>query len=180
MEGLSVAALLALSMGAFFLLPKNNTELENVSHQTHALGFSAQYVDWDLVPNFSPDEFGGALQHLDAGVVYALQKLRDKIGRIMISPADGAVFRFRTGSMHDASGGKLSKAIDIMPMEASLNQLYFAIQNIPEFGGVGLYPNWSPRAGAHVDIRVRKDSGALYQWAQVDDSGYVDINEALA
>lgn len=163
-----------------------NTESEPVSKSKLHNGkdISAASIDWSRVSNFTPPEFYGQLTRLDAGVVFALQKLRDKIGRIIISPIGAqAIARERPGSWHDVTGGKLSKAIDIMPIDATLETLYEAAKTIPEIGGIGLYPDWDPYPGAHIDLRERKPGGGLATWSRfkLADGSTVDrgINEAL-
>lgn len=169
----TVLVLGALSVAAAILYPgkaRANDEIEPVSTSQNHNGknISAASIDWSRIPDFSPGEFHGELSRLDAGVVFALQKLRDRIGRIIISPVGSeAIARKKPGTWHDVTGGKLSKAIDIMPIDSSLEELYQAVKTIPEIGGVGVYPDWLPYPGAHIDLRARKPGGGLATWSGI-------------
>lgn len=158
--------------------PNRNDENEtmNNSEKNHGFGFSASNLDWSQIKYFSESEFHGEAQYLDAAVVYELDKLRAKIGRIMVSPATGAVARERIGSQHDRSNGRLSVAVDIMPLDVDLETAYYAARDLVKIGGVGAYPEWMPHAGIHIDLRHRKSGGALAQWSDGDQS----IFEAFA
>ncbi len=152
----------------------------------------ATTVNFDALLNFAESEFTdeingnrqSALPFMDSRIPIMLQKLRNRIGRIRISPAPGAIVRFRPGSRHDITGGRLSDAIDVMPLDATLAELYAAAQELPEVGGVGLYPDWEPMPGAHIDLRPRKADGSLYTWSgfKLADGRqvYRGIDEALA
>lgn len=174
--------------GIYFYLKQptiNNEELDTVTAFNSGLGYQASKIDFKTVEGFSETEFQGQLHLLDAQVVFMLVKLRAKIGRIKISPAHGAIAR-TTGSkttMHyaDLSIDKLSLAIDIMPLDVDLKTAYEAAKTIREIGGIGLYPDWQPMAGLHLDLRKKTNGLAL--WAGLKINGkqvYRGINEALA
>ena len=166
-----------------------NVELDSVSKKNNGAGVSAQYVNWALVPNFSESEFQNQLHLLDRNVLYALQKLRNKIGRILISPAPGAIARTDEsgkGSMHyagmDNGKKRLSQAIDIMPLDVDLKTAYRAAKYIPEIGAVGVYPDWQPYPGLHIDLRTRKAGFEIAKWSGLMVEGqqvYRSVNEAF-
>lgn len=159
-----------LAAGSIINRSNKNIEVEpRVDSSRHnGRNISAASIDWSRVKYFQESEFFGQTLYVDAEVVFALDKLREKVGRLMISPVGpDAIVRRKPGTWHDITGGKLSKAIDIMPLDASLSQLYFSAQSIPEIGGIGLYPDWKPHPGAHIDLRVRKPGGGLAEWSGV-------------
>jgi len=172
------------------LFPKSakaNKELDSVSTKNNGLGYSAANIDFDKIYGFSESEFQGQLHLLDANVIFVLQKLRSKIGRIQVSPAYGAIAR-TDGSkttMHYANlkDNVLSLAIDIMPIDADLKTAYKAAKEIKEIGAVGVYPDWKPRAGLHIDLRDRKANSSIAEWsglATAQGQIYRSVNEGFA
>jgi len=123
------------------------------------------------------------LHDLDARIIFVLDALRERIGRLMISPAKGAITRIAPGSQHDISNGRLSVAIDVMPLDVSLSEFYEVARSMPEIGAIGLYPDWLPYPGAHIDLRKRKANGTLATWSGIKNAAgkqvYGGINEAL-
>ncbi len=125
-----------------------------------------QSVDWDKIRYFTPAEFGGNenLKHIDPRIIHALDDMRHRLGKpIRISPAPGALFRL-TGSKNSRhyAVGRLSDAIDIFP-ESSLREAYNAAVEVSAIGGIGVYPDWKPRPGMHIDGRPRK-GGRVANW----------------
>lgn len=153
------------------------------SKENNGTNRRADTIYWGRIIGFEPSEFQQQLHYLDAGVIFALVKLREKVGRIKISPAPGSIARNKPGSMHDISDNKLSLAIDVMPLDVSLSEFYQAAREIKEIGGIGLYPDWLPFPGAHIDLRKRKFNGALATWSGIKNAEgkqiYGGINEAL-
>jgi hypothetical protein len=163
-----------------------NQELDDMTTKHNGTGKKATTLDWSKIKNFSPAEFGASLDLLDSGVVLALQKLRDKIGAIMISPAAGAIVRTdNENTMHyadDGGKGRLSVAIDIMPLDTDLKTAYRAAKQINEIGAVGVYPHWLPFPGLHIDLRKRKPGHLLAEWSGLKINGeqiYKGVNEAF-
>ncbi len=58
--------------------------------------------------------------------------------------------------------------MDIMAPGTTLREIYYAAIGIKEIGGIGLYPDWEPHPGVHLDTRRRKSSGAVYSWMGID------------
>lgn len=181
----ALAGVFLFGKSAFANSADKNTESEAVptSNINNGSGIPASHLDWSQVQYFKPDEFHGQLDHLDSNVVLELDALRGMVGRIMVSPAPGAVARFQPGSQHDMTNGRLSLAIDIMPLDVSLADFYKAAQTRVRIGGVGLYPDWLPHPGAHIDLRDRKPDGSQATWSGLKIAGvqqYRGIQEALA
>lgn len=187
MKNLSIFSIVSLVAGAGWLFLNRkpvNDEAEIMpgtsAHNGRDQRASALY--WGQIKYFSKDEFNDELENLDAQIILTLEKLREKVGRIMISPAEGAITRKKPGSMHDISNGRLSLAIDVMPIDVSLKKFYDAARQLPEIGGIGLYPDWRPYPGAHIDLRKRKNNGLLATWAGVNVDGeqvYSGIDKVL-
>lgn len=178
---------------AYYFTNKNkviiNQELDTVETKNNGSNVSSLHIDWNRASDFSVDEFQNQLGCLDKNVIYALQKLRNKIGRIDISKAVGAIARTDNdskNSMHycgvDNGVKRLSLAIDIHPRDVDLKTAYEVAKTIPEIGAVGVYPNWHT-AGLHIDLRQRKGNYTIASWADIgsgSDHNYVGVNEGFA
>ncbi len=193
----NVVLLISTTLTAFILFrvlyinekPYTNRELDNVGTENNGAGVSAIHIDWNNVHNFKPNEFQGQLDLLDKNVIYAIQKLRNIIGRIRVSPAKGAIARPNIkskNSMHfaglDNGIDRISLAIDFEPLDVDLKTAYEAAQSIPEIGAVGVYPDWR-LPGLHIDLRKRKSDYTIAKWAGINDATgkqvYVDINQVI-
>lgn len=133
-------------------------------------GYPATRVNWAKVRHFLPEEFRGELSAIDGRLIYAVDELRARLGAaLIVSPARGSMTRFgdaaRT-SMHYANpaAGIYGQAVDLMSPEATLREVYEAAAAVREIGGIGIYPNWRPWPGVHVDIRARGTGGRLATW----------------
>lgn len=176
-------ALYALLRSKAAIADNLESEAVAVSKVSNGSGVPATSLDWSQIKYFSPDEFQGELANLDSNVVLELDALRSIVGRIIVSPAPGAVARFDLSSQHDKTNGRLSVAIDVMPRDVSLSTFYEVVKERFRIGGVGLYPDWVPYPGAHIDLRARKSSGGQATWSGINVAGkqvYRGINEALA
>ncbi len=165
--------------------PASNQEDEPVSRIRNSAASPASKIDFSHIEGFSASEFHNQLHLLDVRVIHMLVRLRGKIGRIRISPAPGAVAR-ASGSkttMHYAEpeSGILSEAIDIMPIDVDLETAYQAAMQDPAIGAVGVYPDWLPLPGLHVDLRPRIGS-RIAQWSGLKVDGkqvYRSVQEAF-
>lgn len=134
---------------------------------------SAVYVDWSKIRHFKKEEFlryyskeyHSVLHLFDAQLVYAVDNLREVVGEILlISPVKGAISRIKEKykySRHYAVN-RLSDALDLMVPSGDLRKIYDT--NIPEIGGIGVYPDWKPYPGIHIDLRPRKTDGSRAEW----------------
>ena len=140
----------------------------------------ATITEWDKIDHFEPSEFQGKLHLLDHRVPYVIDKLRKRIGgRLVPSPVGGAIAR--EGKKHKSSQhyanpqqGIYSTAIDLMSPDIDLFTVFREAQEMSEIGGIGLYPDWNPFPGVHIDLRLRKPGGAPAIWMAkkvIDDKG---------
>ena len=174
--------------GVFFISKKSaaNQESEPMTSRKKTDAVPASEIDFSQIDGFTESEFQNQLHLLDSRVVYMVAALRKKIGRLRISPAPGAIAR-TSGSkttMHYAepAAGVLSQAIDVMPLDVDLKTAYAAAMQLKAIGGVGVYPDWLPLPGLHLDLRPRKNNH-IAQWAGVKENGkqiYKGVQEALA
>jgi len=75
------------------------------------------------------------------------------------------------------------QAVDFHFSDQGQSPLYelLCILSVPQIGGIGFYPQWSPRPGWHVDIRDWSADGKLY-WVARDGKyqyGQDAITQAL-
>lgn len=142
-------------------------------------GGDAMHTNTDGLRYFQASEFGAWWPYMDAGFLRALDEFRHRLGyRIMISPAPGSLGRVTgsTTSQHHVSHGAV-KAADIMPfkvirgqrMGLALDELQraFNIAVGVGFTGIGVYPDWSPYPGMHVDLRADRAPGEPATWSRV-------------
>lgn len=143
-------------------------------------------INWAEVNHFTPDEFHGQTDLIEPRLVVAIDQLREILGgRLRISPAPGAIARDYGSDRSQHWVGdldnpvRLSTGIDLFPLDNSLGEVYAAAKQVPMIGGVGLYPDWSPSPGVHVDIRPRKLDGTLAEWMYQKLAGYTSIDWQL-
>lgn len=104
---------------------------------------------------------------------------------IEISPHPKAIGRHDGDSYHNVDQHGWVMALDVMPhtmydQRRSTDAL--AIASRIGFGGFGLYPDWEPRPGIHLDIRPRT-SKYITKWGGIDVDGtqkYVKFDIALS
>ena len=109
---------------------------------------------------FNDKEFGNSLPHLPQELLVRLDALRGAWGKpIRISPAKGTLARFdgKDGtSQHNVDKWGECRAADLMPAgiftTADVMRFVKLAQDVG-FRGIGIYPNWRPQLGFHVDVR---------------------------
>ena len=142
---------------------------------------------------FSPVEFNIWWPFMDNKLLLGLDELRRRWGHpIEISTAVGALGRNEgnESSWHYPRNG-IVHAADIMPTiegrgltDEELTDIYLIARDMNVFSGIGVYPDWQPRKGLHLDTRTDRDAftdPAL--WGGVKDSNgnqvYVSIDQVL-
>lgn len=125
-----------------------------------------------------------------------LDALREAWGdQILISPALGAIGRTyppghsNYNSRHNVTKYGSVEAIDIMPLidgrsltKTEMRQFYNLAISIG-FTGIGVYPQWLPHAGFHLDVRDDRFAGNPATWAGVktaDGQKYIGVEGAFA
>ncbi|MCW4237717.1 MAG: hypothetical protein N0E58_15830 [Candidatus Thiodiazotropha endolucinida] len=134
-------------------------------------GYTFRYLSPEVIP--------GCWDKMDlAFLIRVDQFMWDSPGEWMVSPAVGAACRDygSTTSRHYAVGRK-ADAIDLMLVDGDLEENYrFALAR---FGGVGVYPDWIPFHGLHVDGR---EGDRVATWAGIRQGGeqvYVAAEQAF-
>jgi len=130
--------------------------------------------------HFKLSEFGAALPFLSVGLLQKLDEFRERLGRkVMISTAPGALIRFDKGSESQHTFGR---AADIMLPDGPDLETAFGIAKAVGFTGIGVYPDWKPYPGLHLDIRKLKPGQSIAIWAGKNKDGrqvYTNISEVL-
>ncbi len=135
---------------------------------------------------FSASEFGMWWPFMNADLLRKLDAFREAWGApVQLSPAEGGIGREDdSNSQHNVLKWREVRATDIMPegMDAPADrERAVRIAREVGFTGIGVYPNWKPRPGIHVDVREPEYAGHVATWSQLASGGpYLSINEGLA
>lgn len=133
-----------------------------------------------------PDPYGNGkidwYPKMDPRLLEIMDDFREKWGTyVIISPSPWAIGRMsNTSSQHSYTRHGKVKAVDLMPFgieERGLKEAY-DIALTTDAGGIGLYPDWRPRPGIHLDSRERGSRPA--QWGGVTNNGkreYVSVEQ---
>ncbi|MBT3041983.1 MAG: hypothetical protein KME67_03905 [Candidatus Thiodiazotropha sp. (ex Codakia orbicularis)] len=169
---MNAAILLLLGVGWLIMRGRNSEQMgpsESVVEET--TGYTFHYLSPEVIP--------GCWDQMDlAFLIRVDQFMWDSPGEWMVSPAVGAACRDygSTTSRHYAVGRK-ADAIDLMLVDGDLEENYrFALTR---FGGVGVYPDWIPFHGLHVDGR---EGERVATWAGIRQGGeqvYVAAEQAF-
>ena len=135
---------------------------------------------------FEPGDFGAWFPLLDTDLIIKLDQFADYLQtRVIISPAPGAIGRIGTGAESSQHFPKpYIYAIDVMSPGASLEDQYQAARAVG-FHGIGLYPNWKPYHGVHLDTRTDRDADNPAEWSSVRKAAngrqvYTGVQAALS
>jgi len=138
---------------------------------------------------FIEEEFRGWYEQINPILLKLLDIYRMHLHkRIIISPAEGAIGRNdNSESQHNINKWGKVNAIDIMPVNENgvglsipqLKQAFILARSLG-FTGIGVYPDWKPYPGLHLDVREDKVIGKPAAWAGINKNNkqiYVTINE---
>lgn len=153
---------------------------------------------------FKPEEFGPYWPLMSIELLQKLDEFRHRLGYpVQISPAFGAIGRPVIGSDDQAAESGAEKsyhnylvhgevmAIDVMPKppagdSAMERQRWADVARAIGFRGIGLYPDWKPRPGIHLDVRpasALKAGQVAATWAGIRNGEgkqiYTDIGAGL-
>lgn len=142
------------------------------------------------IPNyFQPHEFQGWFDRMMKIQLERLNLYRHRWGMpVIVSPASGAVGRhlgLSSKSQHNYDRWGEVRATDIMPVgmeTAADRRRAYQIAKAVGFTGIGIYPEWRPRAGLHVDSRVDRLPGNPATWSAFRENGrqvYYGIDKAI-
>lgn len=152
--------------------------------------------------HFGAAEFGPYWPLMNRDQLLRLDRFRELLGYpVMISPAPGAIGRPTIGSDGQAEEGDAEKswhnyllhgeiyATDVMPLPpggatATERRRWVAAARQAGFTGIGVYPDWKPRPGLHLDSRTDRTPDNPATWAGVRNAAgrqvYVGIEQGLA
>lgn len=150
--------------------------------------------------NFSKAEFGAWFPVMNVDLLNKLDALREAWGDpIIISPALGSIGRTyplghsNYNSRHNVTKYNEVQAIDIMPLIKTIDGVRglapFELKMIYNmavdvgFTGIGVYPNWLPHAGLHVDVRDDHAAGNPATWSGIKTAQgqkYFGVNRGFA
>lgn len=134
--------------------------------------------------HFKPSEFGLWWPLMDINLLLGLDEFRAMLGQsVQISPAFGSLGRpgqGNEGSQHFPS--PFVMAADVMiPESVPLSRAYQVARSVG-FHGIGLYPDWKPRHGLHLDMRKDRTPGNPAMWSAFNVAGkqtYTAITKAI-
>lgn len=125
--------------------------------------------------NFEPSEFHGWFVHMNPNLLRRLDAFREQLGaQVIISPAPGAVGRhlgLRGTSQHNIDRWGEVRAVDVMPQTDDMHQA-LAIAQAVGFHGIGLYPDWKPHWGMHLDMRTDRTAENPALWSGLMIAGH--------
>lgn len=149
---------------------------------------------------FTASEFGPYWPLMNAELLQLIDAFRHELGYpVAISPVPGAIGRpvigadqvnqeeKNSGSWHNWFTHGQVYAIDLMPMPpggatAAERQRWRDVARRLGARGIGIYPDWKPRPGIHLDMRTDRTADNPAEWAGVLLDGkqvLVGINRGL-
>jgi hypothetical protein len=147
--------------------------------------------------HFKMSEFGAWFPYMDSSLLKNLDDFRELWGRpVSISPASGTIGRmildpshanFKSGHniMSNILKGQGITAIDIMPqgLDQYSYSRAFELAKQVGFTAIGIYPDWKPMSGMHLEMRKGRTSNNPAKWAGVrNEKGkqvYINIDLIL-
>lgn len=117
---------------------------------------------------FSDHEFGLWWPFMDTELLLGLDRFREVLGSaVVISPAPDALGRMSNKSSQHYPA-PLVRAVDVL-LSTDLEKGYRAARKVG-FCGIGVYPDWKPRAGIHLDMRPDRtpENPALWSARRID------------
>ncbi len=138
--------------------------------------------------HFKPHEFRGWFDAMNPDLLERLDRFRRLLDApVMVSPAAGALGRHLgpdSNSQHNVDVWDEVRAVDVMP-HLPIEEMSRAFDLAVEAGftGIGLYPDWRPQWGMHLDVRADRciDDPALWSGLRINGrQEYRSIDEAFA
>lgn len=118
---------------------------------------------WNQIKHFNPNEKWGDPERMDFRLVWALNKLREEIGKPFIIHCGYEESGHAPNSFHYSG-----QAVDFHVKGIEFCILLHKISRVWWFGGIGLYPHWN-NPGFHLDI------GHHRQWYKDEDGKYSNL-----
>ena len=152
----------------------------------YAAAYTLKSASVDL-KHFKAKEFGVWFPFVDDALLRGLDLFRDTLdAQVIVSQAPGAVGRISErykNSQHFLRGAKV-RAVDVMiPDNISLKVAYEVARSLEIFSGIGVYPDWLPAHGLHLDTRTTASAKNPATWAGIKTASgqvYVSLYQGFA
>jgi hypothetical protein len=143
--------------------------LESVAEET--AGYTFRHL--------SPENITGCWDKMDMAFLRRVdQFIEDSPGKWIVSPATGAACRdYGSKTSRHYAVGRKADALDIMLVSGDLEEHYNLARQW--FGGVGVYPDWYPHPGLHVDGREGEQVATWAGIKQGNKQVYVSVEQAF-
>lgn len=137
---------------------------------------------------FRDDEFRGWFADCSVRLLVLLDSFRHQWGRpVTISPVNGAIGRRmnRAETQHNIERWGEVRALDIFAEGLTTRgdmERAVGLAMRTGFTGIGVYPDWQPHPGLHLDVRTSEAPGDPALWGGLDDGEgqyYVGYETAL-
>lgn len=119
--------------------------------------------EWDTIKHFTPQEKWGDPDAMDYTLIWALDKLREKIGMPFIVHCG-----YETKGHAPKSFHKLGQAVDFHVKGIGLYTVWEEMDKMWWLGGLGIYPYWN-NPGFHLDL------GPCRRWHKNTKGDYFPI-----
>jgi CheY-like chemotaxis protein len=132
--------------------------------------------------NFTPAEFGVWWPLMDSDLLQKVDQFRDNLqAPVIISPAAGSLGRI-SGKTKESQHypQPFVMAMDVMLPESTLQAGYEAARRVG-FHGIGVYPDWKPHHGMHLDMRKNRTAESPALWSGLKTASgqqYAGIEQA--
>lgn len=150
-------------------------------YDSHGKVVEAIELDYPFFPEINYGQWSAQVDRYLKVKMNAYAERLTKAGYSVIpSPAPGAIGRLYGSktSQHYAGEGQLIRGIDVMlPAGPSLKEAAQIAREVG-FTGIGVYPNWKPFPGLHLDVRTGRSSGNPATWARIGGE-YVAIERGF-
>lgn len=138
--------------------------------------------------HFTALEFGVWWPVMSKELLISLDQFREMWGApVSITSAVGGIGREdESGSQHNILKWGEVRAVDIIPSgmnTATDRRKAVQIARQVGFTGIGLYPEWKPSGGLHLDVRQDRTSNNPATWSRIEIAGkqeYVELERGFA
>ncbi len=138
--------------------------------------------------HFSAWEFRAWYPSMSPDLLRKLDAFREAWGdTVDISPASGSIGRMTGSTQHNVVMWLEVRGIDVIPKgmdTAAERARAYQIAVEVGFTGIGVYPDWLPSGGLHLDVRKDREAGDPAKWAGLKDEDgkqyYTDIEKGFA